>query len=461
MKKTGIIAAVLIAALLLAGCGSKDDKAPAPTEAPTAAPTEAPTATPDATATPQPTETPTAPPTASPTPTPTAAPSAVPTAVPTAIPTLTPAPEPPYITKHPDSVTVPEGGACQFEAGYINAIWAVWHFVSPDGQTDITYEQIGQRFPTMQVANGMYSTMQLSNIPIGADGWKVYCRYTNNGGSTDTRSAVLTVTRKPDPVDFGLAGDYMDSLGQRASMKITGPASLYYITIHWGGSWNESAEWTFSGSFDSTGVLRYTDCTKKTVTYDSSGSSSSVVNYSGGTGSLIYFATTGTISWEDNQEAMGQNCRFVRGTAPTAEPTNPPAVNEWADTSDLNAAIANSGVDFMPPVALPEGYFLDTYSSRPGIIEARYSDSGGTGALVVRKSASVSGDSLSGDYNAYSRYWDIVLKGVTVHCKGDGSTANVALIDSGIGHFSIVCHPGQEGRGLNPDNINTLVNGMQ
>ena len=49
---------------------------------------------------------------------------------------------------------------------------------------------------------------------------------------------------------------------------------------------------------------------------------------------------------------------------------------------------------------------------------------------------------------------------MTVHCKGDGSTANVATMTPPVGNFSIVCHPGQEGRGLTPDQLNSIVNGM-
>ena len=449
----------MLALLLLAGCGSRGGSGPEPEETSTPAPTAAPTATPTVT----PSATPAVSTTATPVPTlaPTATPTLVPTFTPTAVPTFTPTPvpDPPFVTKHPVSVTVQEGGSCQFEAGYVNAIWAVWHFVSPDGQTDITYEQIGQRFPTMQVANGMYSTMQLSNIPLGANGWKVYCRYTNSAGSTNTNSAVLTVTQKGAPVDFQLAGDYMDSVGQRASMNISGPASQYNVVIRWANSSSESVEWAFSGSFNSSGVMNYSNCTKKTVTYDAAGNSTAVVNYSNGSGSLTYTAAGGTISWKDNVEGIGGNCRFVRGQAPA--PTNPPAVNEWTDTSDLNAAISNSGVKFSPPVALPDGYFLDTYSSKSGIIEARYSDNGGTKALVIRKSATVSGDSLSGDYTGYSHTWDISIKGLTVHCKGDGNTVNAASYGIGTAYYTIVCHPGQEGRGLTPDQINTLVNGMQ
>ena len=99
----------------------------------------------------------------------------------------------PVVTKSPTNETVEKGGSCFFAARYQNAIWAVWHFVSPDGKTDLTYQEASRQFPTMKILNGMYSTMKLENIPLEANGWKVYCRYTNSAGSTDTASALLTV----------------------------------------------------------------------------------------------------------------------------------------------------------------------------------------------------------------------------------------------------------------------------
>ncbi len=103
----------------------------------------------------------------------------------------------PAVTKSPTSETVVKGGSCFFAARYHNAIRAVWHFVSPDGKTDLTYQEASKQFPTMKILNGMYSTMKLENIPAEANGWKVYCRYSNKAGSVDTATALITVKSAP------------------------------------------------------------------------------------------------------------------------------------------------------------------------------------------------------------------------------------------------------------------------
>ena len=66
-----------------------------------------------------------------PTPTPSPTPSAAPKPASTGLPT---------VTKHPTDETVDIGGECVFIANYSNAIWAVWHFVSPDGKTDYRFD---------------------------------------------------------------------------------------------------------------------------------------------------------------------------------------------------------------------------------------------------------------------------------------------------------------------------------
>ena len=119
-------------------------------------------------------------------PTPTPSPSAAPKPASTGLPT---------VTKHPTDETVDIGGECVFIANYSNAIWAVWHFVSPDGKTDYRFDDKAMQtaFPGLKVENGMYSNMSLKNIPAELNGWRVCCEYRNNSGSVRTNYATVNV----------------------------------------------------------------------------------------------------------------------------------------------------------------------------------------------------------------------------------------------------------------------------
>ena len=143
-----------------------------------------PSAAPEAAATPAPTPTPTPAPTPTPTP--------APTPTPTPTPAPTPAPGSPVITKDPTDETVPVGGSCWFVANHKGAQLARWHFVSPDG-TDLQYDDAAAKFPTLVIHNGQYDSMKLSNIPAELNGYRFYCRFSNNNGSIDSKSALLTV----------------------------------------------------------------------------------------------------------------------------------------------------------------------------------------------------------------------------------------------------------------------------
>lgn len=363
MKKR-VLALVLVCVLalaLLTACGGKkpsDNATPADVQPVTPADTQpgsqeitivTPESTPDSTAVV--------------TPVPVVTPNPVVTPVPTPAPTPAPTPTPaasnlPIITKSPTDETVNEGGSAMFVARYENAIWAVWHFVSPDKQTDMTYEAAQTRWPNMEIVNGMYSTMTLRNIPLDLNGWTVYCRYTNNSGSTDTKSALITVKGAPTPT------------------ATPAPAPT---------------------------------------------------------------------------------------AAPTPAPDPTPIVNVWTDTTDLDTAIAGSGVSFTPPIseALPDLLTLKGYRYMSGIIQADYYDRNGQTVLTIRKSNTTSGSSLTGDYNSYSYSWDLSLKGLSVHCLGDGSNANNVTFSAGSNHYCILYNIGQEGYGLTADQINSLINSIQ
>ncbi len=129
----------------------------------------------------------------------TPAPTPIPTPVPT--PASTPAPVQstyPIIKKHPTDEKVAVGGGCYFVARYENAIWAEWHFVSPDRTRDLDYAQAQQEFPTLEIINGFASTMELRSIPAELNGWRVYCRFSNHSGAVKTNTALITVTTGTD-----------------------------------------------------------------------------------------------------------------------------------------------------------------------------------------------------------------------------------------------------------------------
>ena len=208
-RKTALLCCVLAAVLMLSACGAAQKNTASPAGAPAAAaPTPvAPTPVPASAATPVPT--PAAVPTPVPTVVPTPAPSPVPTPAPilTPVPILTPAPTPvpavsnlPRITKDPTGETVASGGSAQFVTRYENAKWAVWHFVSPDGTRDLDYTQAQAEFPSLKILNGNTKDLTLDAIPTALNGWRVYCRFSNDSGHTDSASALITVTGPAAPV---------------------------------------------------------------------------------------------------------------------------------------------------------------------------------------------------------------------------------------------------------------------
>ena len=308
-------------------------------------------------------------------PTPTPAPTPAP--VPSALPSPTPEKSKlPIITKNPTDETVKAGGSCMFIAKYENAIWARWHFVSPDGKVDIQYDAIGTKFPDLVVIRGDYSDMRLQNIPYELNGWRVYCRYSNNDGYVDTKTALITVQQAPAPT-----------------------------------------------------------------------------------------ATPTPVPTPTPTPAPAPTPDPAPIPEPTPEPTPDlgPVVNVWTETTSITEATYGAGINFTPPLqqALPAGLTLKTFRYCTGTIEADYTDETGVTELLIRKSNTDSGIDLHGDYNIYSKSWDHTLKGLTLHCAGDGNTVNTCWFDAGDMHFSISFQMGKEGQGLTLDQINSIVNCIQ
>ena len=178
MKKRAFVVIILVLVMLLTACGSRSEKVVV-----TSTPAPESTSAPAPVSTPEPTPAPTPEPTPEPTPSP------------------TPKPKLPVVTKDPGSETVPINGKCQFVTRYENAIFAEWHFVSPDGAEDLDYVQMQKKFPSLKILHGDSKDLTLENIPETLNGWKVYCRFSNKAGAVKTATATVTVKAgvKPSP----------------------------------------------------------------------------------------------------------------------------------------------------------------------------------------------------------------------------------------------------------------------
>lgn len=228
----------------------------------------------------------------------------------------------PKVTKDPTSENVDEGGSAYFVSKQEGAIWAVWHFVSPDGTRDLTYSDAANEFPAMKIINGDQTTMQLQNIPASMNGWRVYCAFQNNVGSVNTNPATVTVGTQTVPQNTNTSinidtaysaiynGLYVESIAKRATMSISGGPEVFNVSITWPNGYAESSSWTFSGSFNGRAVLNYSNCTKTTTTYDNAGNPTVVTDYTSGTG-YIQLSDAGAV-WVDNVANAGNGATFIK-----------------------------------------------------------------------------------------------------------------------------------------------------
>jgi len=317
-KRIYFVSFLVIAALMLSACGytivptsslqTAPPAAPTPTPAWVAAATPIPTVPPMLSPTPAPTPEPTPIPTPQPTPVPTPPPTPAPTPVPT------PTPNPlPVITKDPTSETVSAGGKCQFVTRYENATFAEWHFVSPDGSRDLDYVQAQAEFPTLNIINGFSKDLTLENIPAALNGWKVYCRFSNNYGAVQSNTALITVQAAPGYTapaaqNMGYEGRWIGELANSCQMVMSyrNDGSMN-VEILWASSATERSRWRMTARANG-GVMVYGDGYSWVESYTSNNNYSISNEARGGTGSFYIQGTR--LYWINNQ--TGQTIAFVR-----------------------------------------------------------------------------------------------------------------------------------------------------
>ncbi len=252
MKKLLVSLCLAILALTLTACGTRVETVyievtPTPAAVTPAAVTAAPTAAPF----------PTAEPTPVPTPVPTPAPTPIAVPIPTQAPNYLPT-----ITKDPTDETVFAGGKCQFVTRYTNAIYAEWHFVTPDRNWDLNYKEIQAQYPSLKLYGGDTKDLVLDNIPLELNGWRAYCRFTNNAGSADSGSALITVKAAPVPTAAPtvFASRWAEEIAGRCQINFTYlTENSMLVDIAWSGSAWESAHWQMTATKYNGIAMNYTD----------------------------------------------------------------------------------------------------------------------------------------------------------------------------------------------------------
>ena len=242
-KKLLIIICLTLALLMLTACGRKQKAASTETPAPTAtvAPTPVPTLTP--------------------TPAPTLQPTPAPTATPVSTPALVQVPLP-QITKEPADETVTVNGSCTFTAQCGNADLAEWHFLSPDGSLDVSYQTVQTQFPALKIKGGNTNELTLEGIPEMFNGVKVYCKFSNSAGSVNTASALITVkSNEPTVLHHGFVGSWVDEATGLCQVNISYKTEgSVNVNICWSNSAWQRSHWQMMAYVYKDGVMVYDSC---------------------------------------------------------------------------------------------------------------------------------------------------------------------------------------------------------
>ncbi|MBQ8076629.1 MAG: hypothetical protein IJ237_11695 [Oscillospiraceae bacterium] len=338
-KKSVIILLLAAAALLLSACGLSQTNSGSGASAPEAAATAAPVPTPVVVTNPpqEPTPAPTVVPVLpAQTPAPTSAPVIPATPAPTSVPIVpaatatpvpvfsTPAPVAtpvpanlPRITKNPTDERVAVNGKCQFVTRYENAVLAEWHFVSPDGYRDINYKDIQNEFRTLKVVNGFTKDLTLENIPLEMNGWRVYCRFSNDAGAVNSGSALITVipgaSGASAPVNVptvqrGFEGRWAEEIAGRCTIQFSYRAEgSVNVDISWSGSAWERARWNMTANIYRNDIMIYQDGHHWVETYSDDYTYTVSDETFGGTGS--FFIENGKLHWRNDQ--TGEEAVFI------------------------------------------------------------------------------------------------------------------------------------------------------
>lgn len=244
-------------------------------------------------------------------------------------------------------------------------------------------------------------------------------------------------------------------------------------TVTWGSSAWENSVWTMTGTFDAeTLQFEYHDGVRTDYVYDDNGEVKSQEEvYTGGHGFMTF--TDGdpiTLKWQEDQEHVADDMVFeYTGLVPEeGEEGNIGMANPWSTADSLEDAAKGAGLDMF---SIPEEAEISLGEVK--LTEARYME-GLAEAVVefpavemtIRKgNASVAQDGdISGDYNEYANTWTQNIKGLEVTCFGNregDATKTIWQVDDTCYSITAYGLGGDTDYGLSPDDLNSLINGIQ
>ncbi|MBQ1407597.1 MAG: hypothetical protein IIY88_05640 [Eubacterium sp.] len=140
--------------------------------------------------------------------------------------------------------------------------------------------------------------------------------------------------------------------------------------------------------------------------------------------------------------------------------------NPWTDVNSTDEAAEGAGLDmFRVPeeATISLGDLIPTaYRYMDGLAEVQIAFPAVD--MTIRKGKEELGDDVSGDFNEYKYEWTQNIKGLEVTCFGnrEGDATKTIYHMNGYS-YSITAYGrgGDDDYGISPDDINSIVNGMQ
>ena len=254
------------------------------------------------------------------------------------------------------------------------------------------------------------------------------------------------------------------------NIEATDGANGASAVVTWSSSAAENSAWTMTGTFDAESLkFEYHDCVRTDYVYGEDGEVKSQEEvFTGGHGFMTF--TDGdpiTLVWQEDQEHVADDMVFeYAGMVPDDGSVG--MANPWSDVASLDEAAKGAGLDMF---SIPEGAEISLGEVK--LTQARCME-GLAEAVVefpavemtIRKgNASVAeyGD-ISGDYNEYANTWTQNIKGLEVTCFGNRegeSTKTIWQVDDTCYSITAYGLGGDTDYGLSPDDINSLINGIQ